>query len=361
MAKALFIAATGQHVGKTTVSLGLFSALKKRFERVAFVKPVGQQHVVLEGKTVDKDVVLFRDCFTLHDDPDLMSPVVCTRGFTKQVLDGKISIPKLLNTIVEAIKRLKSDYDCILIEGTGHMGVGSIFGLSNAHVAQLLGIDPIIITEGGLGSSFDELNLNQSLLKTLGRRLGGVILNKVLDDKREMILHYFPKALEVLEAPMFGAIPFLPILSTPTLRDYELLFETQLLTAQSKAMNHIEAFSLAAGSLESFREETKPNELVITPACREDIIEEVAKNPKIKSLGMILTGSTPPSESALNWLKQNNVPTLWVPGCAYDVMKAMNALTTKIRAEDHLKVESSIALVEEFLDIDAIISSANQL
>jgi AAA domain len=41
----LFVAATRQHVGKTTVSLALINGLKKRFKEVGFIKPVGQQHV----------------------------------------------------------------------------------------------------------------------------------------------------------------------------------------------------------------------------------------------------------------------------------------------------------------------------
>eukprot|EP00903_Cladosiphon_okamuranus_P012148 g11396.t1 len=47
--KVLFIAATRQHVGKTTASLGIISGLKKRFKNVGFIKPVGQQHERMAG------------------------------------------------------------------------------------------------------------------------------------------------------------------------------------------------------------------------------------------------------------------------------------------------------------------------
>ena len=44
--KPIFVAATKQHVGKTTLSLALMSGLiKKRFNQVGFIKPVGQEHV----------------------------------------------------------------------------------------------------------------------------------------------------------------------------------------------------------------------------------------------------------------------------------------------------------------------------
>ena len=55
MHKALFVAATRQHVGKTTVSLALINGLKKRFDHVGFIKPVGQQHeIVGDNIRVDK-------------------------------------------------------------------------------------------------------------------------------------------------------------------------------------------------------------------------------------------------------------------------------------------------------------------
>ena len=37
--RPIFVAATRQHVGKTTVSLALVSGLKKRFDKVGFIKP----------------------------------------------------------------------------------------------------------------------------------------------------------------------------------------------------------------------------------------------------------------------------------------------------------------------------------
>ena len=41
--RPIFVAATKQHVGKTSVSLSLMSGLKKRFKKVGFIKPVGQE------------------------------------------------------------------------------------------------------------------------------------------------------------------------------------------------------------------------------------------------------------------------------------------------------------------------------
>ena len=58
--RPIFVAATRQHVGKTTVSLALMSGLQKRFGKVGFLKPVGQQHIAVTDESgaeirVDKD------------------------------------------------------------------------------------------------------------------------------------------------------------------------------------------------------------------------------------------------------------------------------------------------------------------
>jgi AAA domain len=82
--RPIFVAATRQHVGKTTVSLAMMSGLKKRFNKVGFIKPVGQQHVKVQRSKkntensinnnkdgagddlrVDKDVCLIKEHFRL--------------------------------------------------------------------------------------------------------------------------------------------------------------------------------------------------------------------------------------------------------------------------------------------------------
>ncbi len=50
----LFIAATEQNTGKTTTAVGLYAELRKTFERIGFIKPVGQRFVDVEGKQIDE-------------------------------------------------------------------------------------------------------------------------------------------------------------------------------------------------------------------------------------------------------------------------------------------------------------------
>ena len=54
----VFIAATRQNDGKTTVSLGLIAALQQRYPRVGYIKPVGQRFVEIAEQKIDEDILL---------------------------------------------------------------------------------------------------------------------------------------------------------------------------------------------------------------------------------------------------------------------------------------------------------------
>jgi len=361
--KSVFIAATGQNVGKTTVCLGLIAGLKKRFAKVGFIKPIGQQHVKIDESTlVDKDAVLFKKYFNLNTGWALMSPVIIPSGFTRDYIDQKISETALLEKIQKSFQIMSESNDYTIVEGTGHVGVGSIVNLNNAKVAAALGLDIIIVASGGLGSSYDELALNISLCEKYNVPIRGIILNRVLEEKMEMICDYFPRALKEWNIPLIGSIPFNEFLSKPTVKDFEALFETSLLSGEKYHYRHFVNFRLVAGSLEAYREELLPNVLIITPATREDIILETIEIHKIVQKeqeqgfegGMILTGRHPPSQALLSEIKKTDIPTLYAPLCSYDAMKMITSYVAKIGTKDTLKIEKAIKLVEDHVNFDLI-------
>ena len=121
--RPIFVAATKQHVGKTTTCLALLSGLKKRFNNVGFLKPVGQQHVeVVDNNNnqlrVDKDVVLIKEHFHLdHIDYSYMSPVIIPSGYTKRYVDGEITLESQKHEVESAMEQVAVESDITLIEG----------------------------------------------------------------------------------------------------------------------------------------------------------------------------------------------------------------------------------------------------
>ena len=90
MCKKLFIAATGQHCGKTTISLSLMHLARQRFARVGYIKPIGPKCQTFGGVVADKDAVLMAQVFGLEDRIALMSPLVLGSGATRKFLDGEL-------------------------------------------------------------------------------------------------------------------------------------------------------------------------------------------------------------------------------------------------------------------------------
>ena len=94
---SVFVAASRQHVGKSSSCLGIVNACVGRFGKCGFIKPVGQRTVPVLGNDgaeirVDKDVKLMREFFNIEDEYASMSPVVVPSGYTKKYIDGVITV-----------------------------------------------------------------------------------------------------------------------------------------------------------------------------------------------------------------------------------------------------------------------------
>jgi phosphate acetyltransferase len=362
--KSIFIASTGQNIGKTTTSLGLLHGLKKRYNNVGFIKPIGQTLVDVEGIKVDKDVLLFKDCFSLRDSYQDMGPVLLPKGFTRNFLDGKETTDHLKKTIIDAHSILSKNNDFVLIEGTGHTAVGSIIGLNNAQVAKALNADMIIVASGGLGSSFDELMLNIALCQKEGARIRGIILNKVIDAKRDMILNYYPKALASLNIPLLGVIPYNTFLSTPCMKDFEILFDSELFSGDCHHFRHFKNIKIADAPLNVYRDDPLlPKELIIVAATRQDVIlATLAKywNEKTKpegidlEPGLILTGKVALSQELKAKIQKTQIPALYTPLSSYKALEKITSLSAKTRLEDKPKIIQAIQLVEQHIDFEKL-------
>ena len=141
------------------------------------MKPVGQESVeTAKGSKVDKDVLVFKQHFSLKDSAEQMSPVLVPSGFTRDFLDGQIKEGSLASKIEKSFHKLTQKNDFLVVEGTGHCGVGSIINLNNAQVASLLNLPVLLLASGGLGSAFDEATLSKILCDKYGVRVIGVLL-----------------------------------------------------------------------------------------------------------------------------------------------------------------------------------------
>ncbi len=111
MAKKLFIAATGQNIGKTTASLSLVHLAKKKYQRVGFIKPLGPKVTEHKGVTVDTDAALICQIFGMGRNLPYMSPVVIHPDSTRKATNGEIDLPDLEKMMLEACAEMEKKGD----------------------------------------------------------------------------------------------------------------------------------------------------------------------------------------------------------------------------------------------------------
>mmetsp|Transcript_7884 Transcript_7884/g.12057 ORF Transcript_7884/g.12057 Transcript_7884/m.12057 type:complete len:484 (+) Transcript_7884:161-1612(+) len=378
--RPIYVAATRQHVGKTSVSLALMSGLQKRFpSRVGFIKPVGQQsHVVYEEDLerdvlVDKDVAVTRQHFQLTHLPyRYMSPVLIPPGYTRDYLDGHITNASQHAKVQESYDQIQARSDVVLCEGTGHCAVGSIVGAGNAQVASWIGADMVLVANGGLGSTFDELELNRIYCAYHKVNVVGVIINRVQPSKYDQTHTYLEKALRHhWNIPLLGCIPDRPFLGCPALQDMERMFGTQLVSGHKHRLRHYTVHELmlvgtsSGVFLENLRQ--KPTRtLYVCHASRSDVLlgfiteyqRRMANQEPDFEAAMIVCGHPsqyPIDTYIVDMLQGLDVPILQSPHTTAETMELIHGLTPKLNAADSHRVDATVEHYESYIDFDQLL------
>lgn len=365
-------------MGKTSVSLALVSGLQKRFGKIGFIKPVGQQHVPVRSANldetirVDKDVRLVREHFRLdHIDYQHLSPVIIPRGYTKDYIDGKISVKAQMDAILDSFARINDDSDIMMCEGTGHCAVGSIVNMNNAKVAGILGADMVLVANGGLGSCFDELELNRILCKHHGVRLAGVIINKVLPDKYEQTKSYMSRALmQQWGVPLLGCVPDRTFLGCPAVSDLEKLFSTDIICGKNAKMQHytMHDTNVVTTSLSRFLTNlrSKPSRtLYICHVTRNDVILGFLgeyQRCRVRDVpfesALVVCGRAgkyslnPEIKEMMDDL--DDVAVLYSPFSCHETLEKIHAFTPKLHIDDTSRVRGAIDHYEPFIDFEEL-------
>jgi BioD-like phosphotransacetylase family protein len=360
-ARRIFLAATGQNRGKTTTSLGLAAAIAERGHRLGFLKPIGQRFVLVDGGRADEDAVLMKAVFDLPDPLDDMSPVTLPRHFTTDFVMGRVD-EDLAATVLAAASRVAADRDVVLVEGTGHAGVGAVIGLSNARVAAMLDAPVIIVSEGGVGRPIDEIVLNQALFERHGVRVLGAVVNKVNVDASPELREVLRRGLAQQGVELLGCIPYSDFLANPSLELLESHLPGERLSghpAPERTIGHVAIGAMqAAHAVELLRDRT----LLITPGDRSDLLDAAlaldadASGATPRVSGVILTGGFRPPLDLLGRMRAAGLWSYLVEADTYRTAEAVHDVLVKTHPGDTEKIRTIIRLVGESLDADALLA-----
>lgn len=356
----IFIAATGQNDGKTTTSLGLIAALQGKFPRIGYIKPVGQRFVEVEEQKIDEDTVLMDSVFQLDCPLVDMSPIAVEPDFTRKYLQASNN-EALVKRIKKAFDRVSWEKDLVLCEGSGHAGVGSVFDLSNAQVAKILGCKVIIVTRGGIGKPIDEVALNQALFEKEGVEIMGVILNKVLGDKVDYITDFARRGLKRKGLELLGVIPHQPMLSSPTVDSIREELRAELLNEPGNIHRLVDDVVVGAMSAQNAMKFFKRGVLLITPGDREDIVlaacTGLEANSADQMAGIVLTGGLRPGEAVLRVIRTMPIPVLLTQPDSYQVASRVHDLNVKTTPADAQKISLIRDMIAKSVNVKKIIES----
>lgn len=360
--KNIFISSIYQNAGKTTVSLGLYKIFQERGLKPAFLKPVGQQTVTVGQTDVDKDSYLMGEVYRCRNKLKYMSPVTIGHGYTeKYIFNPQQDV--LRNRILSSFNSLTQRKNSIIIEGTGHAGVGSVIDLSNADVAKMLGSKVLIVSEGGIGRSIDEIMLNKALFDNCGVEVVGVILNKVLPDKMERIKKVVSVGLKRKGLRLVGAIPFDPLLCDPKVEQIMKFLNLKVLCGQEYLFRRVRNTIVAAMEPYNMVNYLTNGTLVLTSGDRVDNIlvavstHLVTQDSKDQIAGIILTGGLMPNVKIMELLQKSRIPVFLTDKETYAVAREIDNLVCKIQKTDKDKISEARQMVKKFVDVDAIIEN----
>ncbi len=366
MANRIYIAATSQHVGKTTCTLGIFSALRKQGYDVGYCKPVGQEFVDLGDLKVDKDALLFARMMNFDLEADLHSPVIVGSGLTTAYLDNPAQF-HFKERLELAADILHKKHDFVVYEGTGHPGVGSVIDLSNADVAKILGASVIMIVEGGIGSTIDELNAKLALFREQDVPILGVILNKAIPEKVDKVTHYVSKKLNQMGIPLLGVLPFDKSLTYPLMDSVRRAVNGKTVFNEDKLDNWVG--SIVSGALVERRELEELSRVLLIVNYRRlnhaiEIIEEITRKRQLEHsplTGIIVNGEDDFIPTFIEqFQRQDYIETHQIPVVAttldtFGAALKINRIEVKINLRTPWKVERAIEIFRDHISLDGII------
>jgi dethiobiotin synthetase len=381
----VYITGFRQHAGKTVTSLGLIALFRKYLDpiHIGYLKPVGQELVEINaGRKIDKDARLVKEFSGIPDmDMSLVSPVRVGSGFTRAFLsagDTREETLKLEKTILESIKSL-AHKKIIIAEGTGHPGVGSIVGLSNANVAALINADIVFLSGGGIGKALDMLEVDLSYFLFKRVRVRGIVFNKLIPDKIETMKQFVTDALLNKMYGAFGGslsiLGFLPIIDLLSQPSMKVVFDT-FRGAVSVGNVEDESWQVPCASIKviSLTEDTlrldkyiTPQSLVIIAANSYRRIKTICDfNEKLKATGSGITGllltcgeSTTTDKTIEKEIIQANIPALYVNEDTATAEKLVldTYENTKLQVYEKPKLKEVEQLFEKYFDFQKFLDS----
>lgn len=343
--KSLIVASTRESAGKTSVLVGLASALSRRF---GYLKPLGDRFLYRKKRLWDYDAALVSKLFSLDEEPETMSI-----GFDHSKLRFMYDRASMFEELTRVIGVLGRDRDALFIECGKTLSYGASVCLDPLTISQETGFPVLIVAGGAENDIADDLAFINRFVGADEATIAGVIVNKVvhLDDFRQNQL----AEIEDLGVKVFGVLPYDKELTTTSVATVADRLFARVVAGEEGLGRVIRtvavgAMSVAAAMADSILK--APEKLVITSGDRSDMILAAIESGGTSAI--VLTNNILPPSNVVSKASQKKIPLLLVPGDTYAVAMQVERIEPLLTAEEPDKVERLARTVSENVDLDAV-------
>ncbi len=237
-----------------------------------------------------------------------------------------------------------------LLEGTGTLSEGLLYGLSLPQLARGLDAPVVLVHLWDDSRSVDPLLAARQQLQD---QLAGVVLNAVDPDAAERLRADVVPALEQLGLPVFGVMPRSPLLRSVTVEELVERLEARVLCCHERLDLLVETLSIGAMNVNSAMEffRRRRNMAVVTGADRTDI-QLAALEASTQCL--ILTGAGEPLPQLISRAEELEVPILKVEQDTLTTVEVIERAFGHVRLHETVKASYAIRLVEEHCRFDRL-------
>ncbi len=341
--KNIIIGSVSEDAGKTSFIVGLGKAFGKKF---SYIKPFGDRLIYRKKRLWDYDSALITNIFGLEQSSEDM-----TIGFEHAKLRYMYDEESTKAKLQEMAKRF-GDSGPLFIEGGKDLTYGASVRLDTLSLARYMGGKLIIIVSGDEGTIIDDVTFLKKNVD-LSNLDYSIVINKVsnLEDYKNNHL----RDIKEMGVKVVGVIPFEQSLTQVSVSYIAEKLQARVIAGEGglgQRVKHVFVGAMAgdiAARLPLFKKE---NKLAITGGDRTDMIVAALES---NTAGIVLTNNVIPPQNIIAKATDRNIPLMLVPFDTFQTAKQIDDMTPLLTRDDAERINSIRKLVEQNVDIQAIL------
>jgi dethiobiotin synthetase len=205
-----FVTGTDTDVGKTLVASALLHKCRQQGWRAVGMKPVAAGcQPDAAGQMRNADVEALRQAGNVDAAQGEINPYLFQAAIAPHLAAQQQGVTIDPEHILSSLARLRAQAEAIVVEGAGGFRIPLTAGCDSADLARRMGL-PVVLVVGMRLGCLNHALLTQEAIAVRGLSLAGWVANRV-DPAMECFDENLASLQALLQAPLLGVLPFMPV------------------------------------------------------------------------------------------------------------------------------------------------------